>query len=118
MDERLSELIAGIRLLYRDASIYLFGSHAKHKARTDSDYDLIIISKKFSDIPFPDRPATIWRHIHAKSAADLVCFTPDEFRKNADASFFLQNALRHAVPAFKAAKTKQTRKEANTASTH
>ncbi|MEK6924073.1 MAG: nucleotidyltransferase domain-containing protein [Candidatus Micrarchaeota archaeon] len=97
MDEKLTALVADIRKLYKGARIMLFGSRARGMARKDSDYDLIIISKKFGRTPFVNRAGVIWRNSWVVIAADLLCYTPEEFARVSKESFIIKDALKHAV---------------------
>jgi len=98
MDQELKQLLEDIRKLYRDAKIYLFGSRARGDFDKDSDYDLIIVSKEFKKTPFVNRGGTIWRNTDAALAADMLCYTPDEFEKVRKTSIVIKDAMRHAVP--------------------
>lgn len=97
MDNDLKAFLKDIRRLYYDAAIYLFGSRAKGDARKESDYDLIVVSNLFEKIPFVNRGGTIWRNSKAGIAADLVCYTPEEFKKISKTSYILKDALKYAV---------------------
>ena len=97
MDRKLTCLVRDIRSFWKDASIYLFGSRANGKARADSDYDLIIVSHKFSGVPFADRAWQVWRRSDAILAADLLCYTPKELEKVRRSSIVVQSALKCAV---------------------
>ncbi len=96
-DERLNQLLTDIRAAFADAQIYLFGSRATGRAREDSDYDLIVVSRKFQKTPFIDRAAEIWRQSDAPIGADLLCYTPDEFSKVSKTSAVIKDALKDAV---------------------
>lgn len=98
MDKRLEQLLADIRILYSDAKVYLFGSRATGRAREDSDYDLIIISSKFNNIPFVNRAGEIWRFSDAPVGADILCYTPEEFARISKTSIVLKDAMKHAIP--------------------
>ena len=97
MDDELKKFTGDIRRSFRGAKIMLFGSRANGTARSDSDYDLIIISKYFEKIPILDRPYEIWMKSKANIAADLLCYAPAEVNKIAKSSFILREALKHAV---------------------
>lgn len=97
MDETLRQFTSEIRNAFTDAKIMLFGSRAKGTARSDSDYDLIIISKQFKGIPFANRAYAIWSKSQTVIAADLLCYAPGEVNKIAKNSFILRDALKHAV---------------------
>lgn len=98
MDEDLNQLLRDIRKRFHDAKIFLFGSRAKGNATQDSDYDLIVISKKFEKTPFVNRAGEIWLHTDAALAADMLCYTPEEFARQSKISIVLKDAMKHAVP--------------------
>ncbi len=98
MDEKLRALVTDIRALFADAKIYLFGSRASAKAKPSSDYDLIIVSEGFGKVSFVNRPGVIWRRTWVGIAADLLCYTPKEFKQASKNSFVIKDALEHAVP--------------------
>ncbi len=97
MDEKLKKFTIEIRNAFSDATVLLFGSRAKGTARSDSDYDLIIVSKQFKGIPFANRPYAIWSKSQTVIAADLLCYAPNEVDEIARKSFILKDALKYAV---------------------
>ncbi len=97
MDKTLKEFTTEIRKVFTDAKIMLFGSRATGTNHKDSDYDLIIVSEKFSKIPYVDRSYEVWRNTNAIIAADILCYTPSEVNKIAKNSVILKEALKHAV---------------------
>lgn len=97
MDGELKAFLKDIRRMYQDAKVYLFGSRARGDARPESDYDLIIVSRQFDKIPFVNRGGTIWKNSQVGIAADLVCYTPEEFKKISKTSYVLKDALKYAV---------------------
>ncbi len=97
MDKELKQFVTDIRKAFTDAEILLFGSRAKGTSRSDSDYDLIIVSKGFKSIPFVNRAYHVWIKSNANIAADLICYSPDEMHTLAKTSTITQDALKHAV---------------------
>lgn len=74
---------------------YLFGSHARQEADSDSDVDLILVAP--SDRPFVER----FRDFHdvwfgAPTAVDLLVYTPQEFAEQRRHNRFIRHVLRHA----------------------
>ena len=98
MDEKLGALLKDIRKLYSNAKIYLFGSRARGEAKENSDYDLIVVSPKFKGTHFLKRTGTIWRNSDVIIAADIFCYTPEEFKRISKTSFIIRDALKHAIP--------------------
>ncbi|MBS3121135.1 nucleotidyltransferase domain-containing protein [Candidatus Woesearchaeota archaeon] len=59
----------------------LFGSRATGKARRWSDFDLIIVSKKFRNTQFRYRPLGFRQYWNLDYPVDFLCYTPGEFKK-------------------------------------
>ncbi len=97
MDEELKKFVEDVRKAFKDAEILLFGSRATGTARPDSDYDLIIVSKKFKGIPYVNRAYEVLIKTNAKIATDVLCYTPDEIKPISKKSIILKNALQHTV---------------------
>ena len=97
MDEELKRFLGDVKSAFSGSRILLFGSRAKGSARPDSDYDLIIVSRRFKGIPFADRPYHVWMKSDAVLAADLLCYSPEEMKSVAKKSVVLKDALKHAI---------------------
>jgi len=48
-DARLAEIVRRLVETLQPERIYLFGSHARREARSDSDYDLLVVVKERTD---------------------------------------------------------------------
>ncbi|MBS7287872.1 MAG: nucleotidyltransferase domain-containing protein [Candidatus Freyarchaeota archaeon] len=59
---------------------YLFGSRAKGTHLDSSDWDIIIVSDDFENIPFPHRATFFVKHVPIRRA-DILCYTKKEFRE-------------------------------------
>lgn len=97
MDAKLSSFIKEIRLVFRGANIFLFGSRARGNPHEYSDYDLIVISDKFSETDFVDRGGVIRRKTKTPLAADLLCYTPQEFEEIRKESIVIKDAMQYAI---------------------
>lgn len=97
MDKEVKTFIKDIKNAFLDAKILLFGSRAKGTARTDSDYDFIVISRHFEKVSFADRSYEIWSKSKANVSADVLCYAPGEIEKIKSKSVVLKDALKHAV---------------------
>lgn len=97
MDSELKQLLADIRKLYSGAKVYLFGSRARGDYREHSDYDLIVVSAKFGKTHFLKRTGNIWRNSDAGIAADIFCYTPEEFKRVSKESIVIRDALKYAL---------------------
>lgn len=56
-----------------------FGSRATGKARKYSDVDLIIVSNKFKNKKFHQRPVQLYDYWNLDYPVDFLCYTPAEF---------------------------------------
>lgn len=53
----------------------------KEEHRAYSDYDLIIVSKKFENMHWHKRIEQIVKHWNLKEDIDVLPYTPEEFRE-------------------------------------
>jgi predicted nucleotidyltransferase len=80
--------------------VLLFGSRAQHRARPDSDYDLIIVSPQFRHVERVDRARglrQLWYAAGGDGPMDLLCLTPEEFDVARDRATLVAAVLPHAV---------------------
>jgi hypothetical protein len=61
--------------------LLLFGSRARGDARADSDYDLIVVSKHFANIPWLKRSLPCYDAWDYNTGADILCYTPEEYER-------------------------------------
>ena len=69
--------------------IYIFGSMARGDYHSDSDVDIAVISEDFEGLNHRERYEKIISHIRKSTKdtpVDLVCYTPEEFEKDGNAS--------------------------------
>ena len=75
----LDQKLGDIRRSFDPAHIILFGSRATGKAGESSDIDLIIVSERFKDVPFPNRMGAFLRAIKPEPDVEAFCYTLEEF---------------------------------------
>lgn len=61
--------------------MYLFGSRAKGKTSRWSDFDLIVVSKKFKGKESFERAVGFHKFWTIDYPVDFLCYTPEEFNK-------------------------------------
>ncbi|MCX8175775.1 MAG: nucleotidyltransferase domain-containing protein [Candidatus Bathyarchaeota archaeon] len=92
--EEIAEII---KKHYPDALILLFGSRAREEHLVDSDIDLIVVSSRFKNVEFIERPVSILRILYnegVKKSLDILCYTPEEFRKKSQEIGIVREALK------------------------
>lgn len=82
---------------YPDARAYLFGSWAKGTWLKDSDFDIIVLSKKFRSQAFVKRMAAVRRLAPEDSAFEILAYTPEEFREVSRRSVTIQDAQEYWI---------------------
>lgn len=73
--------------------VLVFGSRARGTANEESDIDIIIISKRFGEIPFIRRMPMMMKLIPFPKHIDYLCYPPEEFGRMKDASSIIIDAL-------------------------
>jgi predicted nucleotidyltransferase len=76
--------------------VYLYGSRARGTSRPDSDIDLIVVSHKFSKMPFWKRWEIIGNALaEVMEPIEVLAFSPDEFEeKKEKRAGFLQYIMK------------------------
>ncbi|MBU1627833.1 nucleotidyltransferase domain-containing protein [bacterium] len=74
------EVLPTLKKEYAPLKMILFGSRIKGTPRRSSDIDVIIVSKKFSKIPFVNRMSEILQKIKFPKHVDYIYYTPEEFK--------------------------------------
>ncbi len=70
---------------WKVSQMILFGSRARGEERLDSDVDVILVSGKFSGIPFRQRPDKFLDAWKLPVDFEVLCYTPEEIeRKKAE----------------------------------
>src|SRR3989338_3736187 len=59
--------------------IILFGSRAKGDNKKDSDFDFVIVSKKFAWLNFFERSKKMYKYWEEHIPVDFMCYTPEEY---------------------------------------
>ncbi len=90
---QVRSFIKRIQQQFAPAKIYVFGSRAIGKSRPDSDWDFIIISKKFEDIDGYHRAVQIHKLSKGDFALDVICMTPDEFKMKKQEPSLISEAI-------------------------
>lgn len=66
---------------YQPSRVIAFGSRVRGDALKDSDLDLLIVAEAFRDIRWLDRPVRVVEDCDIRFGVELLCYTPDEYRR-------------------------------------
>jgi predicted nucleotidyltransferase len=70
-----------LRRRYRPELVVAFGSRARGEGFAESDLDRLVVSERFRRISFLERAAMLLADLDLPFAADLLCYTPEEFAR-------------------------------------
>ena len=77
--------------------VILFGSRARGDWLQESDYDFIVVSRRFQDVPWPYRPLELYRLWHGSPGVELLCYTPEEFERKSREISIVAEALKEGI---------------------
>lgn len=77
--------------------IILFGSRAGGNFRKDSDFDILVVSKKFEGKRWNERPLEIYLSWDEKEPLEILCYTPEEFNRGKKELGIVQEALKEGI---------------------
>ncbi len=77
--------------------MYLFGSRAKGNPHRWSDFDLIIVSKKFKNKNSLERSVGFHKYWTIDYPVDFLCYTPDEFNKLKKQATLVREAVKDGI---------------------
>lgn len=86
-----------IRRRFSPEAIILFGSRAREEHLKQSDYDLIIVSKKFEGIHFLERIYQLLELWDCDADVDLLPYTPGEFEKKKEEIGIVREAVKEGL---------------------
>ena len=100
IEPALKRFAERLRTVKGATKVLLLGSQVTGQARPDSDYDLIVVSPQFEDVPRPLRSLDLrdmWYASGGRAPMDLFCLTPDEFEIARQQITLVAAVLPHSV---------------------
>ena len=94
---KLIEELKGFKKKNKIEKMYLFGSRASGKIHKWSDVDLIVVSKQFRGKGILKRSPPLHIKWNLKYPVDLLCYTPEEFKKLSRQISIVSEAIREGV---------------------
>ena len=77
--------------------VILFGSRARGDNFQRSDFDFLIVSKKFSNIPVIFRMSILYDYWNEDIDMEAICYTPEEFKKRKNQLGIVRKAVSEGI---------------------
>jgi len=84
----------------RPERVVLFGSRARGTHRPTSDYDMLIVARRFHGVPWVQRAALAIRLWDLPVDLEPICLTPEEFRQRSKEISIVGVAAREGIVVF------------------
>ena len=97
LDPFVYEFADALKRHFSAEKVILFGSRARGDWLKESDYDFVVVSRQFSDVPFIRRPVPLYEHWHAWPGVELLCYTPEEFERKRRQISIVREAVREGI---------------------
>lgn len=94
---QVSEFVSKLRQSFNVQKILLFGSRARGDYFESSDYDFIIVSDDFQNIPFPYRPLKVYELWPWDKPLEVLCYTAEEYRRKSLQISIVSEALKEGL---------------------
>jgi hypothetical protein len=91
-----------VRKKFDTQKIILFGSRARGDWLKTSDYDFIIVSNDFQGVHFLERQVKVLLETKAYFAADMLCYTVEEFERKRKQAGIVSQALKEGIVVYSA----------------
>jgi len=95
--ENIKKFLDDLKEKFDPELVLLFGSRAKEEHLKESDYDFIVVSKKFEGIHFLDRIYHILELWNYDQDVDILPYTPEEFKKKKQEIGIVSEALKEGI---------------------
>lgn len=95
--ENINEFLDQVKINFNPELIILFGSRARDEHLKESDYDFIIVSKKFEGVHFLKRIEQVLLFWNLNQDVDILSYTPEEFRKKKNQIGIVSEALKEGI---------------------
>lgn len=99
MGQEVSQITRFVRRLhgFRIKQAILFGSRARGDWLKESDWDLLLVSRDFEGIPFPERIRRVLALWSGPVDLEVLCYTPQEFSRKRKQIGVVRTATREGI---------------------
>ena len=77
--------------------VIFFGSRARGEFNSESDFDILAISKNFKGVKWHKRPLKIYLAWKENNPLEVLCYTPEEFEKGKKQIGIIQEAIKEGI---------------------
>ncbi len=77
--------------------VILFGSRSRRDYKETSDFDLVVVSKKFRGVPWVRRAPMVIRLWNFPLDIEAICLTPEEFEKRSEELSIVGEAAKSGI---------------------
>lgn len=81
MNEELRDFLQRLERKLAPERVILFGSRARGDHAATSDYDMLIVSDAFRDVPWAERAGRVMLLWDLPLDLEAICLTPEEFER-------------------------------------
>jgi len=78
---RFERIVDHIKKKFEPEKVILFGSGARGDYLKDSDYDLMLVSRRFKRDDFRERIVKLYELVDEPISIDVLCYTPEGFEE-------------------------------------
>ena len=96
-DKKIDSFLSKVKKYFKPVKVILFGSRAGDDWLIESDYDFIVVSDKFRNIDIFERMKSVFVKCEVRLAADILCYTPEEFEKKSKEIGIVKEAVSRGV---------------------
>lgn len=93
----LERFLSRINCIINVDNVFLFGSRAKGRERSDSDIDLVVISKDFEGKKYFRRASPLYLAWDSRYDIDIICLTPKEFSRKKEEVGIIKEAASEGI---------------------
>jgi len=97
MSRAFRQFLARLERSLEPERVLLFGSRARGDHRETSDFDLLVVSKKFRGVPWVKRAPMVVRLWEIPLDIEPICLTPEELKKRSNELSVVGEAVRSGV---------------------
>ena len=97
VEEFRSKFLPKVMAVFHPRLVLAFGSRARGDSLKHSDLDLLIVSDAFHGVRWLDRSVRVIDAIGLTFGADLLCYTPEEYRRKREELSIVRTASENGL---------------------